>query len=208
MDLVLKRKLIMRKFVIIAETARFKDREDIISVLKLANEKGGKVTPKQICDELLGGNPVIVGERIIHRCSELELLDGDGELTQRGMNALTENKIPEPERAIYSVWYADDSIIPDNEKLLQIEQSRLSSGDELFGENSEENKKLIDLPKILIENPEKFENLKLRGEKAKVLKIEIRGKEVKIPFKENVYVEWEVSQFHPSTIKLMNYIEK
>ena len=150
MEFKLEKKLKVKKYVVIAELARYKDRDDIISVLKLANEKGSKVTANQICDELLGGKPTRIGERIIQRCCELLLLTSDGELTQNGFAALSENRVPEPERGIYTIWFAEDNLISNTERIIRIEASQLSSRDEIFDENFEQNKKLIDLPFSLI----------------------------------------------------------
>jgi len=57
----------------------------LLDAVRLAGERGGRVTAEQIVETLLIGRPVAVGEAVIKRCAaELGLLDGSGRLTAAG----------------------------------------------------------------------------------------------------------------------------
>lgn len=96
----------------VMELGRVNRREDLVSVLKLADERGGAVTPEQVCDTLLMGRPPAVGVAIIRRLSEIGLLEPDGRLTTRGQEAAQTGEVYLPERGRYRIWLSQDPILP------------------------------------------------------------------------------------------------
>lgn len=87
-------------------------RRDILAVLTLAREHGGRVTPELICRELLMDRPVVVGRKVIARCAEWDLLTPDGAITDAGKYAIESGKIFVPETGKYRVWTTPDPLVP------------------------------------------------------------------------------------------------
>ena len=105
----LKRKVKVEKFRGILDIGRQQEKDSYIAVLKLAQEKGDKVEPKDIIDKFFKDRPENLGERLIHRCFIYGLLTEDGQLTEEGKVAIEENKVFLKENGAYNIWTSRDS---------------------------------------------------------------------------------------------------
>ena len=113
MELHLERTIPVETYDAILDLARATRRDDILAVLKLAGERGGRVTAEQIVETLLIGRPVAVGEAVIKRCAaELGLLDGSGRLTAAGRESLEAEEVFVPERGRFRLSITRDPLVP------------------------------------------------------------------------------------------------
>jgi hypothetical protein len=118
-SLTLSRNVKIEKYEVLVEIARQYKREELIAVLKLAQEKGGRVTASDICESLLIGRPESVGRALLSRCHYLDLLDERGRLNEIGEKALETSSIFLPERARFRMWFTEDPLLP--QKLLHLQ---------------------------------------------------------------------------------------
>jgi hypothetical protein len=118
-SLVLSRQVKIEKYEAIMEIGRQQRREELHAVLLLAEERGGKVTAEDVSQELLQGRPKLVGKAIVDRCRDLGLLEESGRLTTIGREALRTGNVFIPERGRYSIWYTEDTLIP--QRLIHVE---------------------------------------------------------------------------------------
>lgn len=109
----------LKKVEAVIEIGRQEKREELHSILLLAQERGGRVTPSDVSQRLLLGRPESIGRALIDRCRYYELLGPDGELTDLGREALETKKVFIPERGRYRVWYTEDPLIP--QRLIDVE---------------------------------------------------------------------------------------
>jgi len=107
----LKRKVEIEKFRGILDIGRQQKKESYISILKLAEENGGKVEAKDIINKFFKDRPESLGERLIHRCYLYGLLTEDGQLTGEGKLAIEENKVFLKENGAYNFWTTKDPLI-------------------------------------------------------------------------------------------------
>ncbi len=108
------------------EIGRREKRDDLHSILLLAEECGGRVTPREISQKLLLGRPESASKALIDRCNYYEILGPNGELTDAGREALKTAQVFIPERGRYLVWYTDDPLIHQQLMDLEpIEETRL-----------------------------------------------------------------------------------
>jgi hypothetical protein len=77
------------------------------------------VTASLVCEKLFPGRPESVGKAVVNRCQELDLLDGAGNLTSLGEEALRTGVVFVPERGKYLIWYSEDPLLLQN--LLHLE---------------------------------------------------------------------------------------
>lgn len=119
MELKLIRQLILEGYEIIMDIGYGQKREELLSVLKLAEENQGEVTAESICNTLLIGRPLIIGKNIINRCQELGLLEHNGRLTEKGRIALSLDEVFIPERGRYKIVLTQDPLIP--QRLIYVE---------------------------------------------------------------------------------------
>ena len=108
--LALTRRVALSKFEVLMEIGRQERREELHSVLMIADRQG-TVTAANVCNELLPGRPEAVGKAVIDRCQYLDLLDNKGALTKSGDEALRTGKVFVPERGRYLVWYTEDALL-------------------------------------------------------------------------------------------------
>ncbi len=145
-----KREIETQCYEVLMEIGMEEYRPDIISVLKLAEERGGIVSPKEISDHLLGKRPESVGEQIIIRLQDYGLLEGFGQynpmggrarnasLTDLGRETASEDFVMMPERAIYRIWITDDPLVPNGMVAIErIKATRLK--DDINGLRNHEN---------------------------------------------------------------------
>ncbi len=108
------------------EIGRQEKRDDLHSILLLAEERGGRVTPQDISQKLLLGRPESAAKALIDRCNYYEILSPYGELTDVGREALRTARVFIPERGRYLVWYTDDPLVSQQLMDLEpIEETRL-----------------------------------------------------------------------------------
>ena len=87
-------------------------RADLVAVVKRASELGDRITPKAVCNDLINRpDALAAGERILHRCANLGLLDGRYELTEAGHQAAEEEIVFLPEHGVYQLWFTNDSLV-------------------------------------------------------------------------------------------------
>ena len=118
-SLSLTRNVKMEKYEVLLEIARQYKREELIAVLKLAEENYGRVTAANICEKLLIDRPESFGKAVLNRCQYLDLLDEGGRLTDIGKEALKTASVFLPERSKFLMWYTEDPLIP--QKLLHLQ---------------------------------------------------------------------------------------
>lgn len=118
-SLVLTRRVEIEKFDVLMEIARQQKREELVAILMLAREHGGKVTAVDICQQLLLGRPESVGKVVIDRCHYLDLVDEKGALTEIGNEALQTRNVFIPERGRFLILYTDDPLLP--QRLLHLQ---------------------------------------------------------------------------------------
>jgi len=115
----LSRQVSVRKIEALMEIGRREKRDDLHSILLLAEECGGRVTPRGISQKLLPGRPESAAKALIDRCNYYEILSPSGELTDAGREALKTAQVFIPERGRYVVWYTDDPLVP--QQLMDLE---------------------------------------------------------------------------------------
>jgi hypothetical protein len=101
------------------EIGRQEKRDDLHSILLLAEECGGRVTPRDISQRLLPGRPESAARALIDRCNYYEILGPNGEITDAGREALKTASVFVPERGRYLVWFTDDPLVP--QQLMDLE---------------------------------------------------------------------------------------
>ncbi len=123
----LKRKVEIEEFRGILDIGRQQKKESYISILKLAEENGGKVEATDIVNKFFKGRPKSLGVQLIHRCYLNGLLTEEGQLTEEGKLAIEENKVYIKENGAYSFWTTRDSLIPQillNVKEIDVNQMK------------------------------------------------------------------------------------
>ena len=205
MELELRRKLKLKKYKIIAEIAKFKKREELVAVLKLAKNNGGKISPDLICNKLLANKPVRVGERIIQRCQNLDLFDKNNSLTEVGFTAAEEELIPDLERSVFSIWVSEDSILSDREKIVKIDYSSESTTDIIRKEKAI---KTINIEDWITETCKEMEGLVIDGEKVRIDNIEKKGQLEKISGEEEIWIKWKISDKTLYSMKTTGFINR
>ena len=115
--IICKRKVETNCYEALMNIGKEESRPELMSVLKLAEEQGGTIIPKNISEHLLGGRPETLGEQIIYRLVEIGVLestsiDGEYRLTNLGNQTIESEKILIPERGVYKVWFSEDPLFP------------------------------------------------------------------------------------------------
>jgi len=187
-QLKLNRKIEIKKFRGIIDIGRQVEKESYISILKLAEEQGGKVEAKDIIEKFFKGRPEHLGRQIIYRCYLNELLTIDGYLTEEGKLAIKSNKIYMKENGAYNFWTTKDPLI--QQILLNLKEINVYK----MGEHSNE-KKMVDIPDWI----KNLENNKIKLFNKKNEVIEIYRFHDKIQMMENdldVIIHYIVSPAH------------
>jgi hypothetical protein len=132
MDIILRRNVKTKSYRLLMDISKSEKREDIVAILMLTAENYGRVTPADICANLLANRPITVGKRIISRCIELGILEGTNEnasLTDDGRRAVEAKTVFLPERGLYQILYSDDVLL-QNPLLDCVPDDRVSEKDE------------------------------------------------------------------------------
>jgi len=117
MKLLIEKELSAEVFMLMMDIGKATERKDLISVVKLASEKGGELSPKILCQELLNDRPENVGRTILDRCCDERLMEwtDDGKstrLTRGGEESAKTGIHYQPMREIYEIIYYDGGLIP------------------------------------------------------------------------------------------------
>ena len=114
-------------FHVLGDFSFAQKREELRAVLLLMQERGGRLTPDDVCQQLLGGRPRVVGERLLGICERLGLVKWTeqrgprrAELTDLGLTSVRTDAIFVPEFGTWSVWVAQDPLLPKGEALLAV----------------------------------------------------------------------------------------
>ncbi|MDG7000335.1 MAG: hypothetical protein JRN15_14625 [Nitrososphaerota archaeon] len=118
MKLELRRDIVVECFEGLISISRGEKQDHLLSVIMLANENGGAVTPELVCEKLLPNRPKSVGEAVIKRCSSLDLLDENGRISTQGKVSLGTGQVFIPEQDRYAVYFTDDPLI--EQKIIDI----------------------------------------------------------------------------------------
>lgn len=113
MEITLSRPLTIHCFEVFAEIAKGERRQEIQAVLLLAEENGGRLTSEEVCRDLLGGRPPVVGRTILRRCREYGLMEGSDEesfLTEAGRESAMKGMVFISEKGKYRLWVTDDPL--------------------------------------------------------------------------------------------------
>jgi len=182
MKINLQRKIDIEIFKAIIDLGRNTARDDIISILMLSKENESHITAEAICNELLGGRPLSMGNLLIQRCMNLELFDEKFNLTELGNSSIESQQVFLPERGLYRIICTQDPLLP--EKLLDIEPLAVDTlksdiQSEKNNRNDKENQekgKIEFLPDWILELEGKIVNLiGSSKDQIKVNKIEKKG---------------------------------
>ncbi len=161
MDLVLKREVKVEVYQVIMQIGRQKQREDILAVLKLAEDLNKPLKPQDICNYLLIDRPESMGEAILLRCKDLDLLDDNFNLTEMGRKALRESKIFLKEESCYNLYITRDPIHLD--KFLHLKTISPRSEEMrayTYLKNNEYDEKNANLSREIIKTPQFIIELK------------------------------------------------
>lgn len=114
MDLTLNlnREVRIKHFQANIEMGIEKKREELISILLLAQKKGGKITPNLISEHLLFNFPKKASKLLIDYMTKLGLFDEEGKISSTGMEALERKTIAIPELDAYDIYCVKDPLVP------------------------------------------------------------------------------------------------
>lgn len=117
MKIELKRRIKVQAFEVLATFAFPEDRTEILSLLQMANSMGS-LNGERVVDRkqgLLPGRPKVMGTRLLNMAVSMDLLEvnrGRYVLTEFGRENLENESVFVPEKSTWTVWVADDPIIP------------------------------------------------------------------------------------------------
>ena len=118
MNILLTRKVEIDVYEVIMDIGRQTKRDDLLSILKLADYLKKPLKPIDICENFFPEKPESIGEAILVRCRDLDLLDDDFKLTEIGKESLNASKVFLKEEYCYLLWITRDFLYP--EKFLDI----------------------------------------------------------------------------------------
>jgi hypothetical protein len=145
-------------FHIVGEVGFAQRRDELRAVTQLAAQRAGQLTARMICEHLLGNKPEAVGLRLLVVCERMGLIEwetkvrrGDAvaRLTEEGRRVAEGGDVFVPERGTWTVWVAEDPLIPVVERLLRVEPFREPTAfDEVVGKKDKprEERRTVDLP--------------------------------------------------------------
>jgi hypothetical protein len=158
MVIVLSRAVNVRCFHIVGEVGFAQRRDELRAVIHLAAAQGGQLSAQALCEHLLGGKPDAVGLRLLSVCERMGLVEWDtktrrvdsiARLTEEGLRVAEGGDVFVPERGTWTVWVAEDPLIPVVERLLRVEPFREPTAfDEVMGRKDKprEERGMVDLP--------------------------------------------------------------
>lgn len=117
-QLVLTRKVPLRRFDLVATIAREESRAELTPVLVWAKQEvdaGRDLDPVRLAQHLLGpgAGMTTVAKRLLLICRDLLLVTEDfASLTEQGASAAQTGKVLQPDKGEWSLWTADDPLLP------------------------------------------------------------------------------------------------
>ncbi len=146
---------------IVGEVGFAQRRDELRAVMQLGVEQGGELTAQQLCQRLLAGKPDVVGLRLLTVCERLGLVewttktprrDSGARLTDAGREVAEGGDVFVPERGTWTIWVAEDPLVPEVERLLRLESFREPTAyDEMYGkkdkDKSPQQRETVELPK-------------------------------------------------------------
>jgi hypothetical protein len=111
LEVILTRDVDVQEYRVVMEISKTEKRDDILSVLKLADETREPISAETICRKLLADRPTRVGENIIRRLNGLGLLY-NRRLSEKGREALEWGQVFMPQRGSYRIYCTKDPLLP------------------------------------------------------------------------------------------------
>jgi len=108
----LKRWVRVSNYAAILDLGKLREKQSFLSILKLAEENDGKITPELIVEKFFKGRPLNLGKRLIQNCRLIDLFDNKNNITEAGLESLKENMIFEKFNGAYTLWTTKDPLIP------------------------------------------------------------------------------------------------
>jgi len=113
MDIIkLRRKVKIQKFRALFDLGKQREKDIYLAILKLAEENDDKITPELIIEKFFKGRPKELGIRIIQNCTIDGIFDDEGNISEVGREALTDNKVFLNEYGAYEFWVTFDTLLP------------------------------------------------------------------------------------------------
>ena len=119
----------------------------IIQAVREANEKG-KPAVKYLSEVLFIGFPLKFSENIFEELRLLELVNENGELTPRGLEALATSNIMEPDKGSFQIKVVNDSLIPNS--IIAVDQLDPNARKEIFSSKEKREESKIQIPKYIV----------------------------------------------------------
>jgi len=116
-QIVLTRKVPLRRFDLVATIAREEPRAELAPVLVWAKqevEANRPLDPRSLAQHLLGSGAgmITVAKRLLLICRDLYLVTDNFEgLTEQGVSAAATGKVLQPDKGEWSLWTADDPLL-------------------------------------------------------------------------------------------------
>lgn len=208
-EITLERKLSIECYKIIATLLVHSKKRYPVPVLMHADDNDGKTTV-QSCTKELFQKFQNVCPKILDKCVEYELMEKDEDdyiLTDKGRDAIKEDKVYTPEDRIWKIHYTDDSLIkmqykilkyePDKDNVEYEEDSR--SGKRRF---KQDQARIRELPNDImnLNNEQRFKPIFGNKEYFQIKMMESEGKKIKTEI-EDITISWTISK-DSSNLKL------
>lgn len=181
MEIILKRKVIVKKYKALLDIGIKERRSDIIALLLIAKSHNDQLSIPIICNEFIFRDNETIAKRIIQRCQDLALLDKNLKITEEGLTARDDEMIYYPFTGTYYVWVTEDPIFPQRILNIEMVDEKINLKQEIKGykweyingerTKIEIEKNIISVPEWL-KNVESFKNIKLFNEDKKDIRIQ------------------------------------
>lgn len=185
MEIILNKKIMVKKIKALVDIGIKEKRTDIIALLMIAKSHNDKLSEKIICDEFIFRDNKTIAKRILQRCQDLAVIDTDLKLTEDGINDREDGMIYRPYTGTYYIWATEDPLLP--QKILNIElvdDEKINFQQEIKGEKIEfengvrkkvevEIKKSIDTLPEWLKSTEKLKKIKLLDDNKTEIRIEL-----------------------------------
>ncbi|KKN11156.1 hypothetical protein LCGC14_1029360 [marine sediment metagenome] len=181
MEIILKRKVIVKKYKALLDIGIKERRSDIIALLLIAKSHNDQLSIPIICNEFIFRDNETIAKRIIQRCQDLALLDKNLKITEEGLIARDDEMIYYPFTGKYYLWVTEDPIFPQRILNIEMVNEKINLKQEIKGYkweyvNGERIKmeienNIISVPEWL-KHVESFKNIILFNEDKKDIRIQ------------------------------------
>lgn len=181
MEIILKRKVVVKKYKALLDIGVKEKRSDIIALLLIAKSHNDQLSIPIICNEFIFRDNETIAKRIIQRCQDLALLDKNLKITEEGLIARDDEMIYYPFTGTYYVWVTEDPIFPQRILNIEMVDEKINFKQEIKGYRWEYTngqrikieieKDIISVPEWL-KNVESSKNIKLFNEDKKDIRIQ------------------------------------